>query len=215
MNYSKAASHDESWQRSGWGSAKSQESRFKLAKKFIETYKYKGANLLDFGCNDGALQEYLLKQGLNTYSYIGFDLCKEAIENFSYKSLANAISYTSYESLLEDYESQVDIVICIGVLQILEVDMKTVLTQIDDLVHNGSLLLLSCLSLDWKGFTLGAQNTPNPSNRWYRAEEIMQFMNSINFKLVESCSILPREGTYGDIGYGYDMFLLFQKNKCQ
>lgn len=212
MNYSDIASFENSWQRSGWGSKKSQESRFKIASELIQVDWHNGLNLVDYGCNDGAFQEYLIENEQYIECYIGFDPCKEALNNFSAKALPNAISYHSYEGLLADYGSKVDIVTCIGVLQILEVDWNAVLTQIDGLVHEGSILLLSCLSLDWEGFrSTETVNTPNPSNRWHKAKDITNFMNSINYELLKSCSILPREGTYGEIGYGYDMFLLFRK----
>ena len=212
MDYSLIAKKTFSWQRSGWGSKESQENRFRNIFNLIkdlENINY----LLDFGCNDGKLFEIYPKDINYPKKLIGYDPCKEAIENFNKRKILSSETFSNKDDLRRKYQNKIDLVLCCGILQIKKLDWKEVLYEVSEFNRKNGYIIISTLSLDWNGFKDSKLNLPNTSNRWIKYEEMKNFLElNLNYKIKKNMSLLPRTGETGLIGFGYDMLILAKKS---
>ena len=217
MNYKDLALKNESWIRSGWGSLESQSNRHKLINSELMKYK-KFKTILDFGCNDCSFFYNYLNSYRNVQLVLGYDPCKEALENAAKKNKFNKnsfefILYDNYFRILEKYKSYFEIIICCGVLQISKINKKSTIKQIKNLLRKEGIAFISLLSLDWEGFKDNPlKNKPNNQNQWSYYKEIELIIKEIKeLRILKALSINPRTGDHGPIGYGYDMLIILQK----
>ena len=139
--------HGDSIKSVGWGDAETQFLRFK---KLTEGLIVEGSSILDFGCGLGHLVEFLEKQNLRQYEYVGVDLCVSFIEHAKEKYREkNNINFYKGDIFHKDLEAHsFDIALASGVFSLNQENIKNytfdAMKKMFDLVnHSVSVNFLS------------------------------------------------------------------------
>lgn len=102
-----------SWLKAGWSSEVSQLSRFKEIQRILSSYRFR--DILDIGCNDAELYNFLRKCFTQDILYTGIDVFGCPLKNASHRFP----NLTLYQGNFFDPNMKLppnDIVVCSGVL---------------------------------------------------------------------------------------------------
>jgi methionine biosynthesis protein MetW len=115
-----------------------------LLKRVIKDYIKPGKRILDLGCNDGVVAEYLESIGLNA---VGFDISERSLGMAKQRGLRKLV-LGNVESPLPFEDSSFDIVWWGDNVEHLFEPLKT-LKEIDRILKNDGLLFLSFPNTGW------------------------------------------------------------------
>lgn len=142
----------------GWGESEHQTVRFASACALVDVH---GLEVLDFGCGFGDFLSYMQRIGVAPSRYVGIDLVPEFLEVARNRHPLGQF-YQSCDEFAATGQPQVDIGICLGVMNFRQSEMAnlayaaTILDRLWPLVRRG-------LIVDY----LSAQRTPDyPEEDW-------------------------------------------------
>ncbi len=156
----------------------------KVADLVSESFKNNRIDIVDFGCGEGKLIEYLAD--LNVNSYLGLDINGRSINkgNSKHKSTKHIFRKINSQSLNLGKTRSVDAVIAIGVLQYMsDKEIMHLLKQCKRVLRRGGLFVASCAVDHWAYILINVYKLLIP-NRFINRKKLLNQLKKNNLKVV-------------------------------
>jgi len=182
-----AITNREDYNRSGWSSQKSMESRFAVFTNQIDLSLKN--NLLDIGCGPGNLEVFLEKRYKNL-EIQGIDISKPMLDHARNKKLRSKFT----EGIITEIpfrNNSFDCVVCLGVLQNFDGKIEKAIEEIFRIVKEDGDVFITTIDRSYEGYVKGEMEKKD-FFVYYEPKLLCTEFEKIGFK-IENCQSFSTE----------------------
>ena len=178
----------------GWGSTQSQQVRFR---KLISAINFDSKSILDIGCGFGDLCSFLISEGIEYRTYLGWDIVDsfifEARNRFGQpRNSFELCDITSFEYFLEPVA---DISVMLGLLNWNLGSKELNIEYTQKMIQRAFDLAKECCAVDFLSSHLSPFYPVESSVFYHDPSEVIQIVSSLtsNFRILHDYPPIPQK----------------------